>query len=299
MVLLATCLMVLSVTSVVAENTFTCSACTYGSSPKAVNPGDLLRWNGTIAPYSADLPNGYSVERIYAWNLWQLTPQDSEHPCTPASCTEGTQETLELAPGNSSSSPVIWMYAPTQAGIYMLVLTATYDLKHDSVSVKQCIKYACALMCVTEPGCPTCSAIFCEQDCGDYLKVTSDCSCFGTVVSGKLCYPINPEPAGINVVWYVVDADAMQPSTKTAAEIQTYLGTATIVETIDNPCMDPDWCDNLTPAPVYGNNTYQIYMTVEDDDQNSETTDPIVDWCPIGTVVQVADPAASITELTP
>ena len=112
-----------------------------------------------------------------------------------------------------------------------------------------------------------------DGDCPDY-------------VDGYLCYPINPEPAGINIVWYVVEDPAMPTGDATA--IATYLASATIVEEVDDPCFDPDVCNT---GIGYGSSTFQIIMTIEN------SAEDIVDWCPVGTLVMVEDPVAAIAEI--
>lgn len=298
---------VLSVTSFAQDPLadFQCVDCNnYGETgaiTKQVVPDELVKLDGTLPSYGGVLPAGYYVLPMYGWAQYVL-PGCGLDDCIPESCTSSITEGPNYVSGYASDDSSIWMYAPHDTGCYMVVLTATHQLykidgkddrsyPEDADSdelIENCLDMTCFLMCVQETACPACSAIFCDQDCGEYLKYDeADCPSYGQYTAGYLCYPINPEPAGINIVWYVVEDTAMPTGDATA--IASYLSTATIVEKVDDPCFDPDVCNEET-ATGYGSSTFQIIMTIE----NSAET--IVDWCPVGTLVMVEDPVAEITE---
>jgi len=306
---------VLSVTNVVAV-TFDCPVCNHynsetGAISKQVVPDELVKLDGTLGTYTANLPDGYYVVPAYTW-LQYILPGCGVGDCIPDSCSSDNPvnpggSSINFVTGYDNDDPSIWMYAPHNTGCYMVVLTADHLLyktvdgkdeipgEGDDELIVTCTKMACFLMCVQETECPVCSAIFCDQYCGQYLKYhATTCPSYDADTVGYLCYPV-PEPAGINIVWYVVEATAMPTGDATA--IATYLGSATIVEKLDARCFDPDLC-NESPKVTsgdgryqdYGSSTYQIIMTIE----NSAYT--IVDWCPVGTLVMVEDPVAAIAE---
>ncbi|HII07149.1 MAG TPA: hypothetical protein HA349_07525 [Methanotrichaceae archaeon] len=298
------CLVALSLTGITAVALeFTCGVCTDNGVVKSVEPGELIEdLVGTATP-TGDY-GSYTIGPIYLWELYKLSGCGGSD-CVPDDCiSDGTQD-LDLVDTYANDNPIIKMYAPSTPGCYMLVLTVTYQLKDEGSTVlKSCVDMTCYLICVADYTCITCSEIFCDEDCDDYwTEATTSCPGYDNVEGyDGLCYPYTPSDSGINVVWYVIDANTMFSGTN--EELESYLTTATIMATIDNDCFDPDWCV-VTGDPAvrtYESNTYQIIMAVwgPDEDGNPDTIDDvIVNWCPIGTIVMVDDPEASISEVTP
>ena len=295
----------LSVTSV-AQVDFDCPDCNNfnsdtGAITKQVVPDELVKLDGTLAAYGGVLPSGYYVVPMYAWAQYVL-PGCGLGDCIPDDCASSVTESINYVSGYESDDSSIWMYAPHDTGCYMVVLTATHQMyeivgdddrssiETDDEWIVNCANMTCFLMCVQETPCPACSAIFCDQYCGDYLAY-DETTC-PSYVDGYLCYSINPEPAGINIVWYVVEDTAMPDSSTSPGDIATLLdgwdSSGDIIEEVDDPCFDPDVCNTEIG---YGSSTFQIIMTIE----NSAET--IVDWCPVGTLVMVEDPVAAIAEI--
>lgn len=291
---------------------FNCEDCdTVAITP---NPGDLVQLDGTTEPegvYGTDPTSGDPIKPSveYKWVLYDLDAACTEE----ADCISDVEWKIDFESDEYTDAlPIISFFAPTEPGQYMMVLTVTYDAIIAGLELDtECVDMTCWKFCVNDYDCPNCDDIFCDRYFCDCEQDNPECTLptfptdpvtycpdWNDLLEGEnglegICYPYAPASDGIQIDWYVVDADTIDEEMSNT-ELDTYLTTATIVDASDGDCWEvPNWCLTAT----WGSNIYQVIMKVSGPDDEGITV--TTHWCPVGTIVMVEEPDAEIAEYVP